>query len=110
MTEFHDDDWETLNAYLDGELPEPERRAFIRRLARDRVLVAAAADLRAQSESLRRMQPVSHTGPPAWIRPAAWAGSIAALLIVVAILIVPGTDGTDLISIHESFLDQSFPA
>ena len=62
MTYPCDEDWETLNAYLDGELRGAERRAFARRLAREPDLATAAAELHAQSESLARMRPVADAG------------------------------------------------
>jgi len=104
-----DKDWETLNAYLDGELRGAERRAFARRLAREPDLATAAAELHAQSESLARMRPVADAGSTVRVRPVAWGGAIAATLALVAFLAMPGADRTDLTSIHETFLRQSFP-
>ena len=109
MTDPCNEDWEILNAYLDGEVSGREHRAFARRLAREPDLAAAAAELRAQSESLRRMRPVADAGSPVWVRPVAWGGAIAATLALVAFLAMPGADRTDLTSIHETFLKQSFP-
>ena len=108
MTDLFDEDWETLNAYLDGELRGTERHAFARRLAREPDLAAAAAELQAQSESLARMRPVADAGSTVRVRPVAWGGAIAATLAIVAFLAMPGADRTDLTSIHETFLGQSF--
>ncbi|WP_099868244.1 hypothetical protein [Pararhizobium haloflavum] len=108
MTDPSDEDWETLNAYLDGELSRPEHRAFARRLSRQPELAAAAARLHAQSESLRKMRPVGDTASPVWVRPLAWSGAIAATLAIAAFLAMPGADRTDLASIHKTFLEQSF--
>lgn len=110
MKDPRDQDWETLNAYLDGELSSSEHRAFARRLAREPDLAAAAAELRTQSESLARMRPVADAGSPVWVRPVAWGGAIAATLALIAFLAMPGEDRTDLASIHQTFLKQSFPA
>lgn len=109
MTDPCDEDWETLNAYLDGELPEAEHRAFARRLAREPDLAAAAAELRAQSETLARMRPVAGIGSPVWVRPAAWGGAVAATLAVALFFAMPRAERTDLTSIHQTFLEQSFP-
>ena len=110
MKDPRDQDWETLNAYLDGELSSSEHRAFARRLAQEPDLAAAAAELRAQSKSLARMRPVADAGSPVWVRPIVWGGAIAATLALIAFLAMPGEDRTDLASIHETFLKQSFPA
>ena len=108
MTDPCDEDWETLNAYLDGELPEAEQRAFARRLAREPDLAAAAAELRAQSESLARMRPVSGVGSTVRVRPVAWGGAVAATLAVALFLTLPKAERTDVTSIHQTFLQQSF--
>ena len=109
MTDPCDVDWETLNAYLDGELRGAERRAFARRLAREPDLAAAAAELQAQSEILARMRPFADAGSTVRVRPVAWGGAIAATLAIVAFLAMSGADRTDLTSIHQTFLEQSFP-
>ena len=109
MTDPSDQDWERLSAYLDGELPETERRAFARRMSREPELAAAAAELRAQSDSLRRIFPVARAERPAWIRPAAWSGAFAAALATATFFAMPHADPIDLGSLHATFLDQRFP-
>ncbi|MCQ0970112.1 hypothetical protein MLD63_06690 [Paracoccus sp. TK19116] len=110
MIDPSDQDWERLSAYLDGELPETERRAFARRMACEPELAAAAVELRAQSDSLRRIYPVARAVRPAWIRPAAWSGALAAALAIATFFAIPDAAPTDLGSIHATFLEQRFPS
>jgi anti-sigma factor RsiW len=63
MNNVNDQDWELLNAYLDGELSAPDAAAIARRIAGDPTLSAALADIRELSRTLRQLRPPAAQAP-----------------------------------------------
>ncbi len=94
--------WETLNAYIDGELPAGEAAEVARALARDRALadqVASLARLKAATQSALSNPdpPLALTLPARRIwnwRPIALAASLTLVVVIgLAVSLTPGDRG-----------------
>jgi hypothetical protein len=114
MKRLSDQDWEQVNAWADGELPQADAEAFSRRLNAEPTLGEALESVRQVTSSLSVLRP--EPGRPArgasantnravrgWVAGA----SLAAALALVAVLFWSGGDPRA-IDVHRSYAAQTF--
>lgn len=78
-------DWEAVNAYRDGELPDLARRAFERRIYREPDLAAALAEVTRLHGALAALRPAPASPGAAPARPRAALTWLAAGAVIVVI-------------------------
>ena len=117
MTRLSETDWAELNAYADGELAGSAREAMVRRLAHDRELAGALAEVHAAKAAVSLMRPSGmtpkegHRLVPFGGRRLALAASVAAALALGAIYGLTDPDGdwrTAPAALHQSFSEEAY--
>ncbi len=84
MAKRSETDWETINAYADGELSAEDEEVVARRLTHDAALAAALVEVRATKVALSLICPADEPAPTThggfWVRRLALAASLAAVV------------------------------
>jgi|GEM_PF-240104 len=122
MSSLSEQDWERINAYHDGELPDDEMRAFERRLAADTDLADALQKVASLSGSLGALRPDIHAVEQNVEHDSAskqdargrasrnWmiGGTLAASLMIVGFLGVELLRSETPLDLHLTYLEQEF--
>ncbi len=112
MKELSEQDWQLVNGYHDGELPDAQRAAFEERLAREPALAEALACLRELSSGLGTLRPPAIAAPVAanaarppwrWLAAGALAASVA-----LAVLLFALRPDSSAMALHAAFAAQDF--
>ena len=112
MKELSEQDWQLVNGYHDGELPDSQRAAFEERLRREPALAEALACLRELSSRLGTLRPPAIASPVAanaarppwrWLAAGALAASLA-----VAVLFATMRPDNSAMALHAAFVAQDF--
>ncbi len=86
MAKLSEADWQTINAYVDGELSTGEKEAVARRLTHDTVLAAALAEVHATKAALSLISPAAEPASAGRGAGRARRLALAASLAVAAVL------------------------
>jgi hypothetical protein len=114
MRPLTDQDWEQVNAWADGELPEPQARAFGKRLEAEPALAEALASVRQVSRALsatRSEQTIPtpnanrNRRPWIWAAGAALTASVAAAAVVAFLMFSTLPNAID---VHRDYAAQSY--
>ena len=121
MKALSEQDWQLVNGYHDGELPEPQRTVFEQRLQREPALAEALACLRDMSSGLGRLHPAppqpavpapdaagSSARPPwLWLAAGTLAASLAVAVAVTVALFTLRPDNSAM-ALHAAFAEQDY--
>ena len=115
MGSINESDWEAVNAFHDGELPEEERAAFETRLQQDPALAKALEQIETASQSLKALRPkIVELEKPVTERPKPakqrylFAAMAAAIAVMAFALWTSQSRGPTLLELHQSMEAQSY--
>ncbi len=108
------DDWDALNAYSDGELPDGDVQLLEKRLQTELPLQDALAQILSVGIALRHLKPETMSEPIEPRKPARSYGflavaALAAFVVIFAAQSILGSkSGYSPSDLHQAFLEQSF--
>ncbi|MFY0660260.1 MAG: hypothetical protein JXR15_07185 [Shimia sp.] len=116
MTDLNDSDWDLINAYADGELPDSDLAAFEARLTNEPAIQEALQQVQMVSSALAQMRPEvapAATKPvqPAnrnWRPLAACASFAAAAIVAAGVFFMSSKAPKSAIELHQAFLDTNY--